>query len=67
MSELNTFLLMIELKRRLHNHLYETEPSADSFLEDLWSGNKEILDSLHNQMANLIHRYEQIIKERVDE
>jgi len=70
MSELDTFFLMTELKRRLSNHLFSDEPESDSFLEDLWCENEcnEVtMDHLHNQLGNLIRRYETIIKLRLDD
>lgn len=70
MSELDTFFLMTELKRRLNNHLFSDEPESDSFLEDLWcenESNEVTMDHLHNQLGNLIRRYENIIKLRLDD
>lgn len=70
MSELDTFYLMVELKRRLGDHLYDPEPQTDPMLEDLWCENEsnEIsMDSLHNQLSNLINRYESIIQTRLDD
>jgi len=70
MSELDTFYLMVELKRRLNDHLYDPEPQTDPLLEDLWCENEcnEIaMDHLHNQLSNLIRRYEAIIQTRLDD
>jgi len=70
MSELDTFYLMVELKRRLGDHLYSQEPHSDTILEDLWCENEcnEIaMDHLHNQLSNLIRRYETIIQLRLDD
>ena len=70
MSELDTFYLMVELKRRLHDHLYDQEPKHDPMLEDLWcesETNEFAMDALHNQLSNIIMRYEKLIAFRLDD
>lgn len=70
MSELDTFYLMVELKRRLADHLYAQEPIADTMLEDLWCENETnefAMDALHNQLSNIIMRYEKIVALRLDD
>lgn len=70
MDNIDTYLLMVELKRRLNDHLYSEEPQHDSVLEDLWvesETNEFAMEGLHNQLSNLIMRFEKITTARLDD
>ena len=61
MDNIDTYLLMCELRSRLFNTLEAEEPVPDTVLDDLWSEStavEESLKSLMYKLDNITKRYE---------
>lgn len=69
MDNIDTYLLMVELKKRLYNTLEAPEPQSDICLDDLWAestATEESLKALMYKLDNIINRYHNLMKARYE-
>lgn len=69
MDNIDTYLLMVELKKRLYNTLEAAEPKSDICLDDLWAestATEESLKALMYKLDNLINRYHHMMENRYE-
>lgn len=69
MDNIDTYLLMVELKKRLYNTLEAPEPKSDICLDDLWAestATEESLKALMYKLDNLINRYHRMMECRYE-
>lgn len=67
MENLDTYLLMVELKKRLHNTLEAPDPQSDICLDELWAEStamEETLKSLMYKLDAIINRYHRMMEQR---
>lgn len=66
MTQMNTYLLMLELNNRITDFLYDPEPQSDIVLEDLKYIRSKPLERLSLLLEETIQEYTKQIEARVE-
>lgn len=68
MKDVDTYILMTELHKRISDYLYDPEPQHDAMLSDLWAEkkhNEQVMKRMEREMRTLMARYKNILQERL--
>ena len=68
MKDVDTYILMAELHKRISDYLYDPEPQHDTMLSDLWAEkkhNEQVMKRMEREMRTLMVRYKNILQERL--
>jgi hypothetical protein len=63
MNDINTYILMLELKNRINDFLNDPEPKHDTVMTELVAGSDIMitsLEALESSLNNLMNRYTRI-------
>lgn len=66
MNDMNTYLLMTELCKRLSDHLYDPEPLHDHVFDDIAAEHIR-LDDLHQCLLSKIVAYKDAVEKRIED
>ena len=64
MNDVNTYVLMVELCKRLSDYLYDPEPMHDQVLVDMDTKTVADIVLMHHNLKESIEFYQDEVKER---